>query len=103
MKSDLRRLINSTTELEGVPGVVVSIQTFGDLVNFNPHLHCLVTDGCFMRNGWFYVLPKIDVKKLESFSRHKAIKLWLKKKGSTRNGLKSFFAGVIPVSTSIIS
>ena len=32
---------------EGVPGVVISIQTFGDLVNFHPHLHCLVSDGCF--------------------------------------------------------
>jgi transposase-like zinc-binding protein/putative transposase len=43
---------------EAVPGVVVSIQTFGDLVKFHPHLHCLVTDGCFRPNGWFYVLPK---------------------------------------------
>jgi hypothetical protein len=40
---------------KAMPGVVVSIQTFGDLVNFHPHLHCLVTDGCFMANGWFYV------------------------------------------------
>ncbi len=65
---------------EGVPGVVVSIQTFGDLVNFHPHLHCLVTDGCFMPNGWFYVLPQIDVKKLESLFRHKVLKLLLKEK-----------------------
>ena len=49
-----------------MPGVVVCIQTFGDLVNFHPHLHCLVTDGCFMVNGWFYVLAEIDVRKLES-------------------------------------
>ena len=54
---------------EAVPGAVISIQTFGDLVNFHPHLHCLVTDGCFMPNGWLYVLPEIDVKKLESLFR----------------------------------
>ena len=43
---------------DGVPGVVISVQTFGDVVNFHPHLHCFVTDGCFMPNGWFYVLPE---------------------------------------------
>ena len=59
---------------------MISIQTFGDLVNFHPHLHCLVTDGCFMPNGWFYVLPEIDVKKLESLFRHKILKLLLKEK-----------------------
>ena len=65
---------------EGVPGVVISIQTFGDLVNFHPHLHCLVTDGCFMPNGWFHVLPKIDVRKLEKLFQHKVLKLLLKEK-----------------------
>ncbi len=65
---------------EAVPGVVISIQTFGDLVNFHPHLHCLVTDGCFMPNGWFYVLPEIEVKKLEILFRHKVLKLLLKEK-----------------------
>jgi hypothetical protein len=65
---------------EAVPGVVVSIQTFGDLVNFHPHLHCLVTDGCFMANDWFYVLPEIDIKKLESLFRHKVLKLLLSEK-----------------------
>jgi len=65
---------------EAMPGVVVSIQTFGDLVNFHPHLHCLVTDGCFMANGWFYVLPEIDVKKLESLFRHKVLKMLVAEK-----------------------
>jgi hypothetical protein len=65
---------------EANPGVVVSIQTFGDLVNFHPHLHCLVTDGCFMANGWFYVLPEIDVKKLESLFRHKVLKMLVAEK-----------------------
>ncbi|MBI1987193.1 MAG: transposase [Nitrospinae bacterium] len=22
-------------------------QTFGEILNFHPHLHCLVNDGCF--------------------------------------------------------
>jgi len=32
---------------EAMPEVVISVQTFGDLVNFHPHLHCLVTNGAF--------------------------------------------------------
>src|SRR5713226_81576 len=65
---------------EGALGVVMSIQTFGDLINFHPHLHCLVTDGCFLPNGWFYVLPEIDVRKLEKLFQHKVLKLLLKEK-----------------------
>ena len=51
------------------------------IFNFHPHLHCLVTDGCFMTNGWFHALPEIDVKKLENLFRHKVFKmlLWEKK------------------------
>jgi len=37
----------------GVPGVVASVQTFGTLVNFHPHLHLLVTDGVFRPDGTF--------------------------------------------------
>jgi hypothetical protein len=77
----LKEFFRTTVNKEdAVPGVVISIQTFGDLVNFHPHLHCLVTDGCFMPNGWFYVLPEIDVKKLEGLFRHKILKLLLKEK-----------------------
>ena len=43
---------------EAVPRVQVSIQSFGDLVKLHPHLHCLVTNSCFIANDSFYVLPK---------------------------------------------
>ena len=29
----------------GKPALIVFVQTFGDLVNFNPHLHLLVATG----------------------------------------------------------
>jgi CHAT domain-containing protein len=32
-------------ESDAVPGVVASIQTFGTLLNWHPHLHLVVTDG----------------------------------------------------------
>jgi len=33
------------------PGVVVVLHTFGKDMKFNPHLHCLVTEGGFKKNG----------------------------------------------------
>jgi len=51
--------------------VIVAIQTFGDLVNLNPHLHAIVSDGLFASNGWLYVVPDLDLKKLELLFRHK--------------------------------
>jgi hypothetical protein len=29
------------------PGAIIAVQTFGDFLNFNPHLHIIATDGCF--------------------------------------------------------
>jgi hypothetical protein len=38
-------LPEATREKNLVPGAVIAIQTFGDLLGFNPHRHVLVTDG----------------------------------------------------------
>jgi len=35
------------------------VQTFGDLVNFNPHVHVLAADGVFRADGVFVELPPI--------------------------------------------
>jgi hypothetical protein len=35
------------------PACVIAVQTFGELVNFNPHLHIISSDGCFTNNGTF--------------------------------------------------
>lgn len=47
------------------PGMVTGIQTYGQLGNWNPHLHCLCSDGCFDSEGIFYPLPNISVQTLE--------------------------------------
>ncbi len=80
----LKEFFRKTPNGEGFPGAVFSIQTFGNLVNLHPHLHCLVTDGCFMPNGWFHVLPEKDVKKLENLFRHKVFKMLLREKKISR-------------------
>jgi len=37
-----------------------------------------------MPNGWFHVLPEIDVKKLENLFRHKVFKMLLREKKISR-------------------
>ncbi|WP_052729807.1 transposase [Syntrophomonas zehnderi] len=55
------------------PGAVIAVQTFGDFLNFNPHLHIIATDGCFTRDGEFMIgiapdaSSLIDLFRLEVF------------------------------------
>lgn len=43
-----------------VPGAMITIQAFGQLIHFHPHLHGLLTDGAFTAGGQFIRLPQID-------------------------------------------
>ncbi len=60
-----------------VPGAVIAIQSFGDFLGFNPHLHVLCTDGCFYGNGMFRVAPRFEAKGLEEIFRHKVFRMLL--------------------------
>ena len=52
------------------PGIVAVIQTFGDRINFHPHLHLLVTEGGMDEAGVFHKVPRIDDARLvEVFTR----------------------------------
>ncbi len=42
---------------EANPGGIIAIQTFGSLIHFHPHLHGLITDGAFTREGHFVPVP----------------------------------------------
>ena len=60
---------------DGVPGVVMTIHTFGDYMEkFHPHLHAFVSDGLFRKSGVFYVMPKVDLGPLEEIFRAKVLK-----------------------------
>ncbi len=48
-------LKESVSVSDGKPGVIISVQTFGDYINFNPHLHIIATDGCFYGDGEFMI------------------------------------------------
>jgi len=60
---------------EGRPGLILFVQTFGDLLTFNPHIHVLAADGVFRADGVFVALPAIPAKLLERGFRSQVLKL----------------------------
>jgi hypothetical protein len=56
-----------------VPGVVISIQTFGSFANFHPHLHALATDGAIGPDGTFLSLPELNPQLIEEVFRRLVI------------------------------
>jgi hypothetical protein len=66
----LTRYFELVTGSALAPGVIAAIQTFGDRINFHPHLHLLVTEGGMDRAGIFHRLPHLDDSRLaEIFAR----------------------------------
>ena len=51
---------HKTRNPAGQPGVVIAIQTFGDYLNYHPHLHILITDGAFVGSHTFHALHRGD-------------------------------------------
>jgi hypothetical protein len=45
-------------------GVIAVIQTFGDRINFHPHLHFLVTEGGVDKAGIFQRMSSFDDARL---------------------------------------
>ena len=56
---------------DSMPGAVVAIQTFGDLLSYHPYLHILITDGCFRGDNEFTRAPAFDWDKLEELFKKK--------------------------------
>ena len=58
---------------DGQPGVVIAIQTFGDYLNFHPHLHILVTDGLFTGRQTFCICPRNGWTRVEELFRNRVL------------------------------
>jgi hypothetical protein len=52
----------------GIAGVILAIQTFGNYARRHPHLHALVADGLFLESGYFFVMPKVFLRRWPGFS-----------------------------------
>ena len=73
-------LVSMTSYEDASPGAVLAMQTFGDFLDFHPHVHAIVSDGCFYGEGLFMVSPSPLAKDLEEAFRHEVLKM-LKKEG----------------------
>jgi Putative transposase len=63
-------------EAEGFrPGVVSVVQTFGDRVNFHPHVHALVTRGGWTGSREWIPVSYVDERAAEELFRHKVLRL----------------------------
>jgi len=60
-------------------GLVVSHQTFGDMLRFNPHWHCIILEGGIDEEGSFHHIPIKDTSKLAEIFRRRVIKLFVEK------------------------
>ena len=71
-------ILNTCIKDEASPAAVAVIQTFGDYLSFNPHIHILAADGCFSGDGFFYAPSiNIDTASLEKLFVHKIFKMLL--------------------------
>ena len=72
---------NASGKENTFPAAICSIQTFGDMLRFNPHLHILCADGGFGNSGIFYAAAAdLDAGILEPLFRHKILSM-LKRRG----------------------
>jgi len=65
---------------DAVPGASIAVQTYGDFLNFNPHLHAIVSGGCFLKDGSFQTASVFMLEDLEEAFQYEVLKM-LKKEG----------------------
>ncbi len=71
---------------DAVPGASIAVQTYGDFLNFNPHLHAIVSDGCFLKDGSFQAAPTFVLENLKEAFRYEVLKM-LKKEGKINDDI----------------
>lgn len=62
-----------------IPGMVIGIHTWGDFLNPHPHIHALISQGCYDREGNFHLLiDTLDETKFEKLFMHKVFKMMMR-------------------------
>jgi hypothetical protein len=69
-----------------VPGASIVVQSYGDFLDLNPHLHAIVADGGFFEDNSFRVAPEIVGKNLEKAFQYEVLKM-LKKEGKINDAI----------------
>jgi hypothetical protein len=57
-----------------LPGVVISVQSYGDRLNLHPHVHALASRGVWSSGGNFEAIPALDAPQLMLLFRHHLLK-----------------------------
>jgi hypothetical protein len=60
---------------DGFPGAILALHTAGDSLNFNPHIHGMVTNGILNEQGIFYPLPDFKSSKFTEYFAHRVLTL----------------------------
>jgi len=79
-----------------VPGMVASIQTFGSYANFHPHMHSIVTEGVFTREGVFHPVQWPPARVLEEAFRRLLLAALLRAERLSQSGHESLLAWAHP-------
>lgn len=76
----LVKFLHTATGLELMPGVVAVIQTFGNRINFHPHIHVLITEGGTAPSGVFHRISRFQDKIIQDIFTHEVFSLLVGKK-----------------------
>ena len=70
---------NETAKAAVKTGVFVSYQSYGDLMRWNPHWHCIILEGGLDEKNSFHHIPFKDTSRLTEVFRRRVIKLFVDK------------------------
>ena len=79
LKRAMKGALPEGTAADGASGAVLAIHTASNLLQWNPHVHGIVTEGLFDREGRFVHLPDLDPKFVEELFGEKLLKELFKK------------------------
>ncbi len=76
----LREFFEASLSKGALPGAILTINTAGDFLGWQPHIHGIVTCGGFLPNGEFEPAPAIDAKTVREVFEAKVFSM-LREKG----------------------
>ena len=75
----------------GVPAMIATAQTFGDLIHWHPHVHSIVPEGIFTESGHFVHIPDIWKHKADKIFAERVFAFLLAEHKINEEIVTSFF------------
>ena len=63
-----------SSDSSALPGVVLSVQSYGDRLNLHPHIHAIASRGVWSADGSFEPIPALDSRQLMLLFRHHVLR-----------------------------